>query len=592
MVDSNLASGRNDLNGIKEPEKEIEKEKGGATTKETGPAETEDSTASHQINSDQLEQSTNASEPVIPSTTTDTNNGDVQHVACSELVDDYNSTEPSAVPDDCEATLDDVCNDKIVLKPVKSGPDKPDLVLTRCDLAKVVAESLVNSKFSNEEIPLLPSDTNISISDVVSDDFSAAGDASTNTIPTLTNGHNDTDHSVQLLDKSLDESQDFLEFNLYSEAEAVTRRATNRDIGPAQPNPDSSWQQNESLSVVQDSGDRIDSLTPVRSSMESLEERPHSSSLFSPVTSTPRSRLSSTPCSGPHGHRTLPSTRASQGNTSVSSEGPLSLPVLNSGSKSYDYLLKVLLVGDSDVGKQEIITGMEDGSLDSPYCSSAGAAYKTTIILIDGKKVKLHIWDTSGQGRFCTIIRSYSRGAQGILLVYDITNRWSFEGINRWVREVEEHAPGIPKVLVGNRLHLAFKRQVDPAEAELYAEKHNMGFYEISPLVNFNITESFQELCRMALKRNGMERLWRSNRVLSLHELCCHAIVGRTNGYGIDKLPLPDAVKANLKSYAMTTYPVNRQHYKTLKERKKRCRPPDASATNCVNVSRKSCVIA
>jgi len=159
---------------------------------------------------------------------------------------------------------------------------------------------------------------------------------------------------------------------------------------------------------------------------------------------------------------------------------------------------------------------MEDGSLDSPYCSSAGAAYKTTIILIDGKKVKLHIWDTSGQGRFCTIIRSYSRGAQGILLVYDITNRWSFEGINRWVREVEEHAPGIPKVLVGNRLHLAFKRQVDPAEAELYAEKHNMGFYEISPLVNFNITESFQELCRMALKRNGMERLWRSNRVLSL----------------------------------------------------------------------------
>ena len=73
-------------------------------------------------------------------------------------------------------------------------------------------------------------------------------------------------------------------------------------------------------------------------------------------------------------------------------------------------------------------------------------AYKTTTILIDGKRVKLQIWDTSGQGRFCTIIRSYSRGAQGILLVYDITNKWSFEGMDRWVREVEEHAPGIPKV--------------------------------------------------------------------------------------------------------------------------------------------------
>merc|ERR1712045_204900 len=93
-------------------------------------------------------------------------------------------------------------------------------------------------------------------------------------------------------------------------------------------------------------------------------------------------------------------------------------------SNPYDYLLKVLLVGDSDVGKQEILSGLEDGTTDSPFCSTSGAAYKTTTILIDGKRVKLQLWDTSGQGRFCTIIRSYSRGAQGILLVYDITNKW------------------------------------------------------------------------------------------------------------------------------------------------------------------------
>lgn len=114
-----------------------------------------------------------------------------------------------------------------------------------------------------------------------------------------------------------------------------------------------------------------------------------------------------------------------------------SLPILN--HKPYDYLLKVLLVGDSDVGKQEILAGLEDGTTDSPFCSSSsGAAYKTTTILIDGKRVKLQLWDTSGQGRFCTIIRSYSRGAQGILLVYDITNKWSFEGIDRWLKEVDQ----------------------------------------------------------------------------------------------------------------------------------------------------------
>ena len=116
-----------------------------------------------------------------------------------------------------------------------------------------------------------------------------------------------------------------------------------------------------------------------------------------------------------------------------------SLPaIMPHNSKPYDYLLKVLLVGDSDVGKQEILSGLEDGTTDSPFCSTSGAAYKTTTILIDGKRVKLQLWDTSGQGRFCTIIRSYSRGAQGILLVYDITNKWSFEGIDRWLKEVDQ----------------------------------------------------------------------------------------------------------------------------------------------------------
>merc|ERR1712080_42073 len=99
-----------------------------------------------------------------------------------------------------------------------------------------------------------------------------------------------------------------------------------------------------------------------------------------------------------------------------------------------------------------------------------------------------------------------------------------------------------------------------------------------------------------ALKRNGMERLWRSNKVLTLNELCCHSIVARTNVYGIEKLPLPDSVKANLKSYALTnaTNTTVRPNYKSLKEaRKKRsARPPDAVASKCVSVSRKSCVIA
>ncbi|XP_069339158.1 ras-related protein Rab-40B isoform X1 [Eulemur rufifrons] len=145
-------------------------------------------------------------------------------------------------------------------------------------------------------------------------------------------------------------------------------------------------------------------------------------------------------------------------------------------------------------------------------CPSAGIDYKTTTILLDGRRVKLQLWDTSGQGRFCTIFRSYSRGAQGVILVYDIANRWSFDGIDRWIKEIDEHAPGVPKILVGNRLHLAFKRQVPTEQAQAYAERLGVTFFEVSPLCNFNITESFTELARTVLLRHGMDRLWRPSK--------------------------------------------------------------------------------
>jgi len=107
---------------------------------------------------------------------------------------------------------------------------------------------------------------------------------------------------------------------------------------------------------------------------------------------------------------------------------------------------------------------------------------------------------------------------------------------------------------------LAFKRQVAMKEAETYAAKHQMSYFEVSPLCDFNIRESFSELSRMALHRNGMERLWRSNKVLSLQELCCRAIVARTSVYSIDQLPLPNPVKSHLKSYALTSFTSTSMH--------------------------------
>uniref|UniRef100_A0A3Q2VD63 small monomeric GTPase n=1 Tax=Haplochromis burtoni TaxID=8153 RepID=A0A3Q2VD63_HAPBU len=84
----------------------------------------------------------------------------------------------------------------------------------------------------------------------------------------------------------------------------------------------------------------------------------------------------------------------------------------SSPARAYDFLLKFLLVGDSDVGKGEILASLQDGATESPYGYNMGIDYKTTTVLLDGRRVKLQLWDTSGQGRFCTIFRSYSRGAQ------------------------------------------------------------------------------------------------------------------------------------------------------------------------------------
>ncbi|XP_009889846.1 PREDICTED: ras-related protein Rab-40C [Charadrius vociferus] len=235
----------------------------------------------------------------------------------------------------------------------------------------------------------------------------------------------------------------------------------------------------------------------------------------------------------------------------------------------------------------------------------SGIDYKTTTILLDGRRVKLELWDTSGQGRFCTIFRSYSRGAQGILLVYDITNRWSFDGIDRWIKEIDEHAPGVPRILVGNRLHLAFKRQVPTEQARAYAEKNCMTFFEVSPLCNFNVIESFTELSRIVLMRHGMEKIWRPNRVFSLQDLCCRAIVSCTPVHLIDKLPLPVTIKSHLKSFSMANgmnaVMMHGRSYSLASsgggssskgnslKRSKSIRPPQSPPQNC---SRNNCKIS
>ncbi|KAJ8760542.1 hypothetical protein K2173_015209 [Erythroxylum novogranatense] len=117
----------------------------------------------------------------------------------------------------------------------------------------------------------------------------------------------------------------------------------------------------------------------------------------------------------------------------------------------YDWLIKLLLIGDSGVGKSCLLLRFSDGSFTTSFITTIGIDFKIRTIELDGKRIKLQIWDAAGQERFRTITTAYYRGAMGILLVYDVTDESSFN-IRNWIRNIEQHASdNVNKILIGNK---------------------------------------------------------------------------------------------------------------------------------------------
>ncbi|KAJ3440158.1 small gtp binding protein rab8 [Anaeramoeba flamelloides] len=147
----------------------------------------------------------------------------------------------------------------------------------------------------------------------------------------------------------------------------------------------------------------------------------------------------------------------------------------------YDYLFKILLLGDSSVGKSSIMLRYT----------------KIRTINIDNKKVKLQIWDTAGQEKFRTIVRSYYRGTKGIILVYDITNVETFNNIKSWVKEIDTYGENVENLLlVGNKNDLESKRQVTTKMGQKLAEELGVAFFETSAKNDTNIEPAFFGLAK------------------------------------------------------------------------------------------------
>ncbi|MBN3301417.1 RAB8B protein, partial [Amia calva] len=136
-------------------------------------------------------------------------------------------------------------------------------------------------------------------------------------------------------------------------------------------------------------------------------------------------------------------------------------------AKTYDYLFKLLLIGDSGVGKTCLLFRFSEDAFNTTFISTIGIDFKIRTIELDGKKIKLQIWDTAGQERFRTITTAYYRGAMGIMLVYDITTEKSFENIKNWIRNIEEHASSdVERMILGNKCDMNDKRQVSKERGE------------------------------------------------------------------------------------------------------------------------------
>ena len=173
------------------------------------------------------------------------------------------------------------------------------------------------------------------------------------------------------------------------------------------------------------------------------------------------------------------------------------------GSK-YDFLFKVLIVGDSGSGKSSILLQFSDNEFSESYISTIGLDFKiqTLVDPSTNRVSKLQIWDTAGQERFKTITSSYYRGSDGILLVFDISSRFSFKHIEMWYSQILKYSQSkIPMCLVGNKSDVS-KRCVSREEAQEFANKIGMPYIETSAKNNSNIRECFQNLEKQMIQEN------------------------------------------------------------------------------------------
>jgi len=167
-----------------------------------------------------------------------------------------------------------------------------------------------------------------------------------------------------------------------------------------------------------------------------------------------------------------------------------------------DSSVKLVMVGDSGVGKSCLLDKFLDDSSTNNFISTIGVDIRSRETVINNKKVKIQVWDTGGQQRFRPVLASCYRGALGVIIVFDVTNKISFKNIKQWMVEVEEFASNsnILRMLVGNKADLTDRREVEFEVAAEFARENNIAYIETSVMRKSNIKEAFLELVKTSIQ--------------------------------------------------------------------------------------------
>ena len=175
----------------------------------------------------------------------------------------------------------------------------------------------------------------------------------------------------------------------------------------------------------------------------------------------------------------------------------------NNNPNGYDMIFKIVLIGDTSVGKTNILTKYLSDEFDPESKATVGVEFGTKNFKIENNIVKVQIWDTAGQERYRSITNAYYKGAKGSLLIYDITNKKSFENLEKWISDIKTNGDdNISIILVGNKSDLENKRVISMEEGKNKAKLYKFAFMETSALNGNNIEKAFNELIMDVYKKN------------------------------------------------------------------------------------------